>query len=81
VVNANLGLGHEVANGVLIENVPESNASRPIDLSCEQELNQVEEKQVRLFRTQVFVTCLELSIVYYLNLEIYLFSSEVLWNA
>lgn len=81
MVNANLGLGHEVANGVLIENVPESNASRPIDLSCEQELNQVEEKQVRLFRTQVFVTCLELSIVYYLNLEIYLFSSEVLWNA
>jgi len=62
----------------LVLDVAEGDTGGTIDLSREQELNQVKEEQVRLLWAQVLVTCLQLSVVDYLDFVVNLLGSEVL---
>jgi hypothetical protein len=78
VVDANLCFGHQVADRVLVLDVAEGNAGSAENLSLEEEVDQIEEHNVRLLCRKTFVRGLLLLPIDNLNFVLHLLCSEVL---
>jgi hypothetical protein len=78
--NADLGLGHEVASGVLVLDEVKHLAGHVEHRALQKEVDEVKEHGIAVFTGQLFVDGLHFSVVDDLNLEFVGFSPEVLGN-